>query len=141
MHAEKYDHLFPAQETHNDFNIPCVFEHKKKDSDTQKRNKENFARDGLDNFNNSRPNEERVSSIHAYNPQIKIKNYSNLDPNPNGSARRLDLSRINSNDNLQNPIESFPLTEFTSEDETGTRLVRKRDGPSKTSKQDDFSEV
>jgi hypothetical protein len=60
---------------------------------------------------------------------------------PNGSARRLDLSRINSNENLKNPIESFPLTAFTNEDETGTKLVRKRDGPFKTSKQNDFSEV
>ena len=60
----------------------------------------------------------------------------------NSTRKRYDeYSRINSHDNLQNPIETFPLTELTNEDETGTRLVRKRDGPSKNLKQNDFSEV
>jgi hypothetical protein len=74
----------------------------------------------------------------AFNPQIKIIPTDKMDT----IKKRMDeYSRINSHENLQNPIESFPLTELINEDETGTRFVRKRDGPPKNSKQNDFSEV
>lgn len=139
QHAEKYDHLFPEYESHNDCSIPCVFEHKQRDIDNRNRNKENFSRDGFDNFNNFQANgENRVPPIHAFNPQIKIIPTDNMDT----IKKRMDeYSRINSHENLQNPIESFPLTELINEEETGTRFVRKRDGPPKNSKQNDFSEV